>query len=376
MVSGKRSLIRLASPDIRPEDIERAVAVIQSGNLVQGSNVLALENALGEFSSLPACAVVSSGTAALHLALIALGISAGDVVIVPSFTFPATANVVECLGADILLCDVNEHSYVMTPERLEALIIEHHGKNLKAVVVVHEFGFPADVAKIHKICCKYGLKLIEDAACALGTRINQHHPGYYSDIACFSFHPRKAITTGEGGALLSRNIELINSVKTLRNHGIDVTGGIVDFIAAGLNYRMADFQAALALGQLERFHLELKRRDYLAGLYSSLLAGTMLITLPTSVPGHSWQSFMTVLDNGVERNSLITGMLQAEIQVNLGAQALNCLAYYRRKYSFTEYSCPVATRLYRSGLVLPLYGKMQDSDVERVCSTLAKLLLG
>ncbi|MCM2284754.1 MAG: DegT/DnrJ/EryC1/StrS aminotransferase family protein [Desulfobacula sp.] len=367
-------MIRLASPDIRPEDIARAVDVIESGNLIQGSNVKAFEDSLCEFSGLSDCAVVSSGTAALHLALIALGIKSGDVVIVPAFTFPATANVVEAIGADILLCDVSDKSYVMGPKRLEDLIAANKDRNITAVIAVHEFGYPAEIAEISRICCKYGLKLIEDAACALGTTADSHHPGYYSDVACFSFHPRKAITTGEGGALLSHNKNLISQIKILRNHGIDLSNEMIDFIAAGFNYRMSDFQAALAIGQLERFGQELVRREYLAGFYATLLEDCTRISLPKNVPGHSWQSFMTVVDEDVDRNMLIPAMADTGIQVNLGAQALNCLKYYRTKYGLSDTSCPAAARLYHSGLVLPLYGKMQDTDVEKVCSVLQKLL--
>ncbi len=367
-------MIKLTSPDIRPEDIARVLAVIESGNLVQGHNVLAFEESLCEFSELPVCAVVSSGTAALHLALIALGIKSGDSVIVPAFTFPATANVVETVGADILLCDVDGESYVMEPQGLEDLIVANKDRNIKAVIVVHEFGYPAEIGEISRICRKYGLKLIEDAACALGTKADDYHPGYYGDVACFSFHPRKAITTGEGGALLSSNKGLIGKIKVLRNHGIDPSNGTADFVAAGLNYRMTDFQAALAIGQLERFKKELVRREYLAELYISLIGSCARIAVPRKVSGHSWQSFMTVIDEDVDRNMLIASMAQSGIQVNLGAQSLNCLKYYRAKYGVSETSCPVATRLYQSGLVLPIYGKMQDSDVEKVSSVLRRLL--
>ncbi len=367
-------MIKLTSPDIRPEDVARAVAVIESGNLVQGNNVLVFEESLCEFSELPGCAVVSSGTAALHLALVALGIKPGDSVIVPAFTFPATANVVEALGADILLCDVGRKSYVMEPKGLEDLIAANKNKKIKAVIVVHEFGYPAEIGEISRICRKHGLKLIEDAACALGTRADDYHPGYYSDIACFSFHPRKAITTGEGGALLSRNVDLLAKIKSLGNHGIDLSRGTMDFVSAGLNYRMTDFQAALAIGQLERLREEIVRREYLAGLYIALIGDCARIAVPGKVPGHSWQSFMTVIDEDFDRNMLIALMARSGIQVNLGAQSLNCLQYYRAKYGVSETSCPVATRLYQSGLVLPIYGKMQDADVEKVSSVLRKLL--
>lgn len=367
-------MIKLSSPDIRPTDIERAVAVLKSGNLVQGQQVIAFENALIAFTSIPECAVVSSGTAALHLALIALGIKQGDLVIVPSFTFPATANVVESIGAEVVLCDVDERSYVMTPEGLEATLTRNRGKNVKAVIIVHEFGYPAQIETIARIARNNGLKFIEDAACALGTCADGHHPGYFSDVACFSFHPRKAITTGEGGAVLSTDKAIVERIKVLRNHGIVYNNGKMDFVAAGLNYRMTDFQAALAIGQLERFHDELRRRFCLAGHYFSRLDSCPQIFLPQNAVGHSWQSFMVVLDNQVDRNLIIDLMGQRNVQVNIGAQALNCLTYFSDKYGVMDVDCPVATRLFRSGLVLPLYGSLTEKDIELICTSLKETI--
>lgn len=370
MVSGEYELLKLVAPDIRQTDIERAVGVLKSGNLVQGENVIAFENALSSFATIPYCAVVSSGTAALHLSLIALGMRPGDCVVVPSFTFPATANVVENIGAEVVLCDVDERSYVMTPERLDAALRNNRDKNIRAVIMVHEFGYPAQIEAIARIARNHGLKLIEDAACALGTCADNQHPGYYSDIACFSFHPRKTITTGEGGAALSKNRTLVEMVKTLRNHGIVSKDGKIDFASAGLNYRMTDFQAALALGQLERFHDELYRRQLLTDLYYSQLVDCPYLHLPDKKAGHSWQSFMVVLDNHIDRDAVIELMKEKGIQVNLGAQALNCLSYFRSKYGFTDDDYPVATKLFRSGLVLPLYGSLTENNIEFICESL------
>lgn len=191
-------MIPLAKPDLRQEDIEKAANVLRSGMLVQDDNVLAMEQALSKYSGIKHCALCSSGTAALHLALKGLGIGYGDAVIVPAFTFPASANVVELLGAETILCEVSAEDYNICPETLSKCI-EDAGGNLKAVMVVHEFGCPANMHEISSICRKKNLYLVEDAACALGTLYNGKHVGSFSDIACLSFHPRKAITCGEGG---------------------------------------------------------------------------------------------------------------------------------------------------------------------------------
>jgi dTDP-4-amino-4,6-dideoxygalactose transaminase len=363
-------MIRLSKPDIRDEDIARAIEVLRSGMLVQGENVLAFERKLEVFADLPHAVAVSSGTAALHLAVKALDIGPGDAVIVPAFTFPASANVIEAVGAETVLCDVDESSYVVTPELLSQRIATLHDKRLKAVMVVNEFGYPARIQELAAICRKHGLMLIEDAACALGTIADGKHPGFYGDIACFSFHPRKAITTGEGGAILTRNRELADKIVSLRNHGIVYGADGMDFKSAGLNYRLTDFQAALVLGQLDRFADELVRRRELANIYKQELDGVKSITLPDIPDGHSLQSFMVVLDAMVCRKTLIKHLLDRGIQTNLGAQALNCLTYFQQKYRVGENSCPVATQLYQSGLVLPLYGMLAVCEVQLISNTI------
>jgi dTDP-4-amino-4,6-dideoxygalactose transaminase len=367
-------MIRLSKPDIRPEDIARAVAVLDSGMLVQGPQVEAFERGLAAFAGLPHAVAVSSGTAALHLAFKALGIGPGDTVIVPAFTFPATANAVEVLGAKTALCEVDERTYVATPEALADTIASLRDRRLKAVVVVHEFGFPARIAEIASLCRRHRLGLVEDAACALGTLADGRHPGFHGDAACFSFHPRKAITTGEGGAVLTRRADIAEKVKALRNHGIVNGPAGIDFHDAGWNYRLTDFQAALALGQLERFPEELARRRELAATYRSSLERVPGVSLPRMVPGHSLQSFMVVLDEALSRDRIMSALRDGGVQTNLGAQALNCLAYYRQRYGWNADTCPVATRLYRSGLVLPLYGSLPAGEVRRIGELLQRLL--
>jgi len=226
-------MIKLASPDIREEDIQEVIEVLRSGNLVQGTCVKKLEGQLSEYTGTPYYSLVSSGTAALHLSLMALGIGKGDSVIVSAFTFPATANVVEVTGAEVVLCDVDLQSYVSTPEKLQQVIELYKSKNIKAVILVHEFGYPAEIKQVSEICSKYGLFLIEDAACAFGAIADGYHPGFYSDMACYSFHPRKAITTGEGGAVVSFKKELMEKINCMKNHGIAYTNGAMDFVAAG-----------------------------------------------------------------------------------------------------------------------------------------------
>lgn len=363
-------MIRLTVPDIHESDIARVVAVLRSGNLVQAGEVAGFEQALAEFTGIEHGAAVSSGTAALHLALLALRIGPGDAVMVPAFTFPATANVVEAVGAEVVLCDVDPRTYVMTPEGLSACIQQYKKGNLKAVIVVHEFGFPARIAEICAIAGKHNLRVIEDGACALGTTSNGTHVGAFGDFGCFSFHPRKAVTTGEGGLVVSKDLSLIDAVKDLRNHGMRVSGSARDFVTAGLNYRMTEFQAALGIGQLARFASQIKDRRKLAECYRGLLGNETHVTLPAADLGHSWQTFMITLDPGRDRDKVITALGEKGVQANLGAQAINCLSYYRGKYGWGPDTCPVAARLCSHGLALPLHGQMVEGDVRQVVTAL------
>ena len=367
-------MIRLAVPDIRDDDIARMVDVVRSGQLVQGKAVEEFEAALVAFSGIPHCAVVSSGTSALHLALLALGIGAGDKVLVPAFTYPATANVVELVGAAVVLCDVDPKSYVITPEAVQELLSSPAGRGIKAIMLVHEFGFPVEVKRIAEMAASRGIKVIEDAACALGTMANGFHPGFYSDIACFSFHPRKAITTGEGGAIMTTDEGLISLTRRLRNHGTQLFNGRMDFTEAGLNYRLTNFQAALGINQIVRFGHELTVRKEMVEAYCSLLQGHESIGLPQRDNGHSWQSFMIVLPSGV-RERVKQLMIERGIEVNLGAHALNCLSYFRATYGVGDATCPVSTALYRNGLVLPLHGRMSMEDIGEVAAKLRSCVL-
>lgn len=374
MDTGERLLIRLAAPDIRETDIEAVVEVLRSGNLVQGRWVARFEEALGRFTGLPHCALVSSCTAALHLALLALGIQRGDAVLVPAFTFPATANVVENLGARTVLCDVDEQRYVMTPEGVERAL--RGDPEIRAIIIVHEFGYPADIAGVVAIARQRGIRVIEDAACALGTLADGLAPGHLSDVACYSFHPRKAVTTGEGGAIVSRDPDLVHRARRLRNHGMARTSEVAawDFVDAGLNYRMTDFQAALGACQLERFSGQLASRQAQANTYLTALAGLSGISLPAAHNGHSWQSFMVVLHPRHERERVRASLRAEAVETTIGAQALNCLSYFRQRYGLADESCPQATRLFRHGLVLPLHGRLSTAECATVCAALRRIL--
>lgn len=210
-------MIRLTRPYIPDEAIEKCIEVLRSGNLVQGLYAEKFEQAISDYLDVKHAMVVSSGTAALHLSLIALGIGPGDEVIVPAFSFPATANVVELVGAKPVFVDIKLDDFCIDASFIESVITN----NTKAIIPVHEFGMPANMKPVLKLAEKYKLFIIEDAACALGAEYENRKAGAFGNLGCFSFHPRKAITTGEGGVVVTNDISLAEKIRAIRNHGIE-----------------------------------------------------------------------------------------------------------------------------------------------------------
>ncbi len=357
-------MIRLSHPLIGEEEVSAVSKVLLTGMLVQGRYVSTFEEALEGYIQVKHAAAVSSGTAALHAALVALDIHEGDAVFTPAFTFPATVNVIELQKARPILVDVNPVDYNMDPHQLEQAIIHWKGAEIpRAILVVHEFGAPCDMTAIMNIANKYSLYVIEDAACALGTRWNDRHVGTFGDIGCFSWHPRKGITTGEGGTVVTSSDQLFATLSSLRNHGIELSTGKIDFVLPGFNYRMTDFQAALGSVQLKKFEFWLEKRRLLAELYSTYLTGFTGVSLPKVIKGHAWQTYMITLEGTLDRDQLIIDMKEQGIEVNLGAQAIHMLSYYRTKYQYKHSDYPNACRLYTSGLALPLHPNLTNDDI-------------
>lgn len=260
-------MIKLSKPYITDQCISNVVEVLRSGNLVQGQFVNQLENDVKSYLGVKHAFAVSSGTAALHLALIALGIGPGDEVIVPAFTFPATANVVELVGATTVLVDINLDDFCIDTSKIEQAITP----KTKAIMPVHEFGQAAKMDDIIQLAQKYNLNIVEDAACALGAEFGSKKVGTFGELGCFSLHPRKAITSGEGGILVTNKDDIAEKVAMYRNHGIVYKDSKLDFEVAGLNYRLTDFQAALCIPQLEMLTELIECRIKQANFYRNVL---------------------------------------------------------------------------------------------------------
>ncbi len=337
-------MIKLAKHRIKPSDWLRAESVLNSGNLVYGAVGRQVEEELAAYVGAERCLLVSSGTAALHLALMSLGVGPGAAVVCPAFTFPATANVIAAQGARVVFCDVEPNTYNASRRTIEeALAKETHPEQVKAVILVDEFGYPADAAAVRGLCDERGLYLIEDAACAIGCRyLDGKHVGAYAHMTCFSFHPRKTITCGEGGAIAGPHSEWMTNVASLRNHGMEVVSGKVEFVMPGLNYRLTDLQSALLPGQIADLDAEIARRHVLAQRYATRLSSVEDLQLPEVIEGHSLQTYMTVLPPSIDRARLIARMKSLGVEVNYGAPCVPLTQHYRRIGGYNGQSYPSA----------------------------------
>lgn len=367
-----KTFIPLMIPDIRQEDIDAVTEVLQSGMLIQGKKVEALEQQIAAYLGVKHAIAVSNGTATLHLALLVSGIGPGDEVIVPALSYIATANVVELVGATPVFVDVEAGSFNIDPQLIEQQITS----KTKAIIPVHEFGLACNMIEINRIAQKYGLVIIEDAACALGAKQAAVFAGTSGHIGSFSFHPRKAITSGEGGLIVTNDDETARQLRILRNHGIEYQDGKMNFVSAGFNYRMTDIQAALVLSQFQRFNDILSYKQTLAAIYFSALQQSEL-RLPHVPEGHThtWQSFHVLVPENTSRDALIGILKEHGIGVNLGAQCMPNETFYQEKYGLnSEKLFPNAFKANQKGLVLPLYERLNESDVQRICDTLKQVL--
>lgn len=367
-------MLRLSQPNISEEAISAVTAVLRSGQLVHGIECEVFEQELAAYLGCCEVVLVSSGTAALHVALMALNIGRGDAVIVPDFTFPATANAVAMTGARPVIVDVLPGTYTLDPTQLEKIVQSWRGlERLRAVMPVHEFGCVADMPKINRIAQQHGLAVIEDAACALGASLGGRKAGTWGDAGCFSFHPRKTLTTGEGGAISTDNAELAARMRRLRNHGMERSAEGMRFFEPATNYRLTNFQAALGRAQLPLLDAWIKKRRQLAQAYLAALGPLVsqgCLSVPNWVEEHSWQTFMVVLNSTLERKKLISDLLKQGIESNLGAQSLSEIGLYQDHLDLTA----LGREFYKNGLALPLFEQMTIKDVQKVCRTLGAVL--
>ena len=383
---------------IDESDIEAVIGVLQSDRLTDGPTVGAFEDAFAQATACQYAAACGSGTAALHLAAMALNLKAGDHVVVPAITFLATANVVRFVGAEVIFADVNPDTGLMMPENLEVALESAKGKPVKAVITVHLNGQCGDPAGLETVARRHGLNIIEDACHALGAIYHADGGSYrvgscaHSDLTAFSFHPVKTITCGEGGMVTGKDASLIARIKLLRNHGmvraphlfvnaeqafegVEQNPWYYEMPEIGLNYRLSDIHCALGLSQLKRLDWFVDRRAALVARYRNVLAPLApsirpLVFLPDCRP--AWHLFVVLIEFGQigqSRNKLMRALRSRGIGSQVHYIPLYLQPYYRRRYGVS--SLPGAETYYTRCLSLPLYTEMDESDVERVVEVLS-----
>lgn len=365
-----QNFIPITRPWITEGDIQAVTDVLRTGMLVQGAKVAELEYQVSKYLGTKEAVAVSSGTATLHLILKAYGISKGDEVIVPAFSFVATANVVELVGAKPVFVDINIETLNIDVAQIEEKITDR----TKAIIPVHEFGLASDAKAVMQLCKKHDLLLIEDAACALGAGLEQKKTGTLGNAASFSFHPRKAITSGEGGMIVTDDSDLAEKCRILRNHGIDSNKGKTGFVEAGFNYRMTDFQAALLLSQLPRLEEIMSAKDKIVERYLNEIVHPS-IELPVIPKGyrHSWQSFHIIV-NHLSQTEAVEKLRKSGIGANYGAQCIPEVDFYKNKYGFEpEKEFPNAHKAFHKGLVIPLYPQMTSEEITHVIQSINSL---
>jgi dTDP-4-amino-4,6-dideoxygalactose transaminase len=353
--------VRLAWPDLGREEVEAVAQVLESGYLTMGPKVAELEAELVRVCEVDHAVAVSSGTAALHLAVLALGLREGDEVLVPAYTFPATANVVALAGARPVLVDVDPETMNLDPGRVADAVTPR----TRAVLAVHLFGRPLDWEGLQQSLPEDVL-LIEDAAGALGARYRGRACGGLGQAACLSFHPRKIVTTGEGGAVTTRSAEQAQRLRELRDHGIDRREDF-EIASPGLNYRLSDILCAVGIPQLRRLEELLRAREQLAAAYTERLR-ELDVLLPSAAEGdrHGWQAYVIQLER---RDQVIAALRDLGIEAQIGTYALHRLGAYHDQGPFAG-----AETCYECALALPFHTRLSEAEVDRVAEALTAIV--
>jgi dTDP-4-amino-4,6-dideoxygalactose transaminase len=374
--STKPPLLPIAVPYLGEEEAAAAHEAVLSGWVTQGPKVAEFERRVADYCGAAHGVAVTSCTTALHLALLALDIGPGDEVICPSMSFIASANAIRHAGATPVFADIDRDTYNLDPAAAEAAITAR----TKAILAVHQIGLPADIDAFAAIGERHGLPIVEDAACAIGSRYRGRAIGGHSTMVAFSFHPRKVITTGEGGMVTTNRADLADRLRLLRQHGMSVSDAarhgakrvvIEEYLCVGYNYRMTDIQGAIGIVQMERLPWILRRRQELARQYDEALAGHPWLRAPY-VPDfaeHNYQSYAVQLADSapLSRNDLMQYLLDRQIATRRGIM----LAHREPPYAGQRHA-DLARSEWASdhSLLLPLYPQMTEADVQRVVDAL------
>ncbi|MEQ8746003.1 DegT/DnrJ/EryC1/StrS family aminotransferase [Pyruvatibacter sp.] len=366
----------ITRPSFSEEEVAEVRACLDSGWVTQGPRTLEFETAVARRHDVAHALATTSCTAGLHLATLALGLGSGDEVIVPAFTWITSANAAEYVGARAVFVDIDLETFNLDPEAVRAAITPR----TKAIIAVHLFGLAAPMSELQDIAKQHNLAIIEDAACAIGTTYNGRPVGGIGDLGCFSFHPRKVITTGEGGMVTTNSELLAGRVGSFRNHGTTAgpseaePWGMNEFGELGFNLRLSDIQAAVGVVQMKKLDALLTERRKCAEQYNQLLAGTSGLCLPLGgdVSGHSYQSYVVRIDEGGRnrRNAIMSFLKAADIQTRPGTHAVHMLEYYSGKYNLQPGDFPRAAEAQDTTITLPIFPGMTESDQRYIAEKL------
>lgn len=380
-MSKKFETIPIARTNLTEKDINSVLEPLKSGWLVQGPYVKQFENKWSSFTGSPFSLAVSSCTSGMHLAAVALGLKAGDEVIVPAFSWISTANIVEHQGAKPVFCDINKETFNIDEKKIESLITS----KTVGIIPVHLFGLASNMNKITSLAEKYKLWVIEDAACGFGAKYNGEHVGFMGNAGVFSFHPRKAITTGEGGMVCTKDSKLASKIQQLRDHGAiksDLQRHLgskpyllSDHIYAGYNQRMTDIQAALGASQMDRADDIIFERRKIANNYDKAFNKIDILQKPYSneIYHHGYQSYpcMIKLDKdpiliNKIRNEWMEKLQDEGISTRPATHAIHMLSFYQKKYSLRPKDFPNAYLANDCSISLPLFHGMTENEQNRV----------
>jgi perosamine synthetase len=362
--------IPLSSPDISPSDIDAVVAVLRTPHLSLGPKLVEFEQAFAGYIGVPHAIALSSGTAGLELGLEALGIGEGHEVIVPSFAFIAVANAVLRRRAIPVFADIDPETFNLTPETVQTALTPR----TRAIIVVHTFGYPADLGPILDIAQKHNLRVIEDACEAVGAEYSGRRAGGFGDIGVFSFYPNKPMTTGEGGIVVLHNSEVARMIRALRNQGRMENDGWLEHTLCGYNFRLPEISCALGLSQLGRIGEILSRREQLAQAYHRALEPYPFITPPPLASPYGricWFAFVVRLP------AHFTQAHRERVMQMLAAHGIGCRAYFPPIHLQPLYRCwsrvlPITENIAPRTLALPFFNQLQKTQIDEVCFALGE----
>lgn len=389
--------IPMSSPDITADEIEAVIRVLQTPYLSIGPRIAEFEERFAAYIGARYAIGVSSGTAGLHLCVIAAGVGEGDLVITTPFSFIASANVILYEQGIPVFVDVDEATGNIRPDLVAEAVEDLAGGRpsarhwlppvlqdayqvvgkLKAILPVHVFGQPADMDPILEIARSYGLRVIEDACEAIGAEYKGRKVGTMGDAAVFAFYPNKQMTTGEGGMIVTDREDWAALFRSLRNQGRDVHDAWLSHSRLGYNYRMDEMSAALGLAQLGRIEELLAKRERVAQWYNERLKDVEGVQIPYIAPTTtrmSWFVYVIRLDPEINRDRVMVELEKRGIPSRPYFPCIHLQPFYRERFGYREGNFPVAERLSRSSLALPFYGNMQEAEIDLVCEALRDIL--